>query len=341
MISLKRMSTSALAGLVMVGTMIGLSAGTAAAATPTADYQFQNTLSSSTGAAPSLTAIGFHTNSFITDSVDGVPQTVLRYPLNNGVQLSPTTGVVGNAVYTIAVLVRIDDIFGKQPGAAGTGWVRLVDFKHGSPDSGLYDYRGQLNLYPDIYGTESPAPLVDGVYEMVVLTRDSTGLVTGYVNGVQQFSFSDTLQDAVIDGHNTLRFFRDNTGTAPNEASSGAVARIELFSTALSASDVAALTPAGAPTLRVAPRSGAPGTNLSVSGGGFSPGEQVNVSYKTGLAAPNPAAVVICSSTVSPVGTYSCSGSIPSTNPGTTGVHHIQATGVTSHLHANSTFTLL
>jgi hypothetical protein len=197
--------------------------------------------------------------------------------------------VVGNDFYTIAVSARIDNILGNQPGAAGTGWLRLVDFKHGSLDSGLYDYRGQLNLYPDACGTESPAPLVDGVYEMVVLTRDSTGLVTGYVNGVQQFSFSDSSNDAVIDSHNTLRFFRDNTGTAPNEASSGAVARIELFNTALSASDVAALTAAGAPTLFIAPRSGAPGAALSVSRGGFTAGEQVNVTYKTGLASPSPA----------------------------------------------------
>jgi hypothetical protein len=178
---------------------------------------------------------------------------------------------------------------------------------------------------------------------MVVLTRDSTGTVTAYVNGVQQFTYDDsTSQYAVIDSSNTLRFFRDNdSGGATGEDSSGAVARIELFNSALSSTDVASLTPTAHPTVRVTPNSGSPLTSITASGGGFSPGETVKVIYKTGLVAPKAAKVILCSVTVSDVGTYSCNGTIPAkTSAGARGAHKVMAKGGTSHEKATTTFTL-
>ena len=79
----------------------------------------------------------------------------------------------------------------------------------------------------------------------VVLTRDGSGQVVGYVNGRPQFAFLDSGNDGVIVG-DTLRFFKDDGG----EESAGAVARIRLFDTALSAAEVAALDrPNPAPAL--------------------------------------------------------------------------------------------
>jgi hypothetical protein len=76
----------------------------------------------------------------------------------------------------------------------------------------------------------------------VVLTRNAAGNVVGYVNGVRQFSFSDTANRAVIDGNDTLRYFKDNvSGGSGGEHSAGSVARIRLYDRALSADQVAAL----------------------------------------------------------------------------------------------------
>jgi CSLREA domain-containing protein len=60
--------------------------------------------------------------------------------------------------------------------------------------------------------------------------------VVGYVDGIQQFSFSDTSGDAVIDANNALRFFRDNQ--SGSEHSAGSVARIRLYDTALTAVEI-------------------------------------------------------------------------------------------------------
>lgn len=209
--------------------------------TPKADYQFQVTRSSAVGTAPALTDIGPGTNAFTTAAVDGTSHKMLSFPKDNGVQLSPTTGVISNGTYTIVALFEFDDV---------SSWRRIVDFKNGTHENGLYVKNGDLEFYPHEIG--SGAPIAANTYVQVALTRDSSGTVVGYVNGVQQFSFADTGNDAVIDSNNTLRFFRDNesgTGCCPDEESGGSVARIRLYDSALKASQVAALD--RLPSLRI------------------------------------------------------------------------------------------
>jgi uncharacterized repeat protein (TIGR01451 family) len=202
-------------------------------ATPTlvADYQFANVYTSSVGRDPALVDIGSGTNSFATDTVRGASQTVLVFPTGNGLQLSPTSGVFANVAYTIAALVRLDTI---------SGYGRIFDFKNATSDDGLYDLDGNLVFFPEVGG--SAAPIVAGAYVHVVLTRAADGTVTGYVNGVQQFSFVDSANLGVIDSSNVLRFFKDDNAV-PNENSSGAVARIRIWDGALTAAQVAALEP--------------------------------------------------------------------------------------------------
>jgi hypothetical protein len=78
---------------------------------------------------------------------------------------------------------------------------------------------------------------------------------------------------------------------------------------------------------------------VTVSGGGFLVGETVKISYKTGLASP--ASVLICSTTASASGSYSCSGHIPSgSSAGALGSHSIVAKGVTTKRKPKSTFSL-
>ena len=209
------------------------------AQTVKADYRFQNSRSSTIAGAPDLTDIGPGANTFVTATVDGSPRAVLQFPEGNGLRLAPTTGVVPNDVYTIVVLFEFDTT------GAGTAYKRVLDFKNGTSDSGLYILSGNLSFFPGFTGTTLLAP---NTYYQVVLTRDAAGIVTGYVDGVQQFTFSDTSQIAVIDSSNALRFFRDNESGGPSgEHSGGSVARIRLFDTALTAAQVAALDRIAAP----------------------------------------------------------------------------------------------
>ncbi len=197
---------------------------------PTAHYQFRNSRASSVGGVPALADIGSGTNTFATAAVDGASSTVLRFPKGNGLRLSPTTRAVSNNTYTIVALFELNFV---------NGFRRVVDFKSGTSDNGLYLQSGLLRFFPSVQGT---TPVAANAYVQVALTRDAAGTVVGYVNGVQQFSFSDASNHAVIDTSNALRFFKDNTsGGAGGEESAGSVARIRLYDSALTAEQVAAL----------------------------------------------------------------------------------------------------
>lgn len=207
--------------------------GCGSAPVPTADYQFNGTTRACRNAAPALTGLG--TTSFAIESVDGKNWKVQRFDDDSGLQLSPTTNEVASDVYTIVVLFRI---------SAPDGFVRLIDFRNGTADSGLYSQNGHLSFYNIAAGT---TPTIGTTFVQVALTRASNGTVVGYVDGTQQLSFPDSASQGVLLDE-TLRFFQDNTsGGGGNEASPGAVARIRLYDKALTASEVAALNqlPAG------------------------------------------------------------------------------------------------
>jgi CSLREA domain-containing protein len=222
----------ALALATLVSVLVLFPSSSASALTPPkADYRFQNTRSTSVWNAPSLKEIGPRDNTFTTATVDGAPRKVLHFPRGNGVKLSPTTSVVPNDTYTILILFELDSV---------DGFRRIIDFKNATSDNGLYVQNGNLRLFPSPSGTGTP--IAANQYVQVALSRDSGGTVAGYVDGVQQFSFTDSSGEAVIDANNALRFFRDNqSGGASTEHSEGSVARIRLYDVALSAGDVGAL----------------------------------------------------------------------------------------------------
>jgi hypothetical protein len=223
----------ALTALISIVLLFASPRSASAQSSPTADYRFQNTKTSSVGTTvPALTDIGPGTNTFTTATVDGASRRVLSFPQGNGLKLSPTTGVIPNGgTYTIVVLFELDSV---------SGYRRIIDFKNGTNDRGLYVHEGKLEFFPHASGTSTP--ITANTYVQVVLTRDaSSGTVVGYVDGAQQFSFTDTAGDAVIDSSfNTLRFFRDNEaiGGVSTEHSAGSVARIRLYNTALVDPDV-------------------------------------------------------------------------------------------------------
>lgn len=99
---------------------------------------------------------------------------------------------------------------------------------------------------------------------------------------------------------------------------------------------------ASAPTATVSPASGVAGSSVTASGGGFRPGESVKVSYATGLSAPDPTGVVVCTAKATTSGTYRCPGRIPSgTSAGADGAHSVKASGGSSGLTVAATFTLV
>ncbi|MDB5970424.1 MAG: blue (type 1) copper domain protein [Hydrocarboniphaga sp.] len=211
-----------------------IAAASAAAGEPTADYQFNDSLSSSANKkkAPPLVLLASG-NTYVTTTVDGVERQVLQFPLHAGLQLQPTTKLVGNGDYTIAVLAGIDDISGRR---------RLVDFKSGTSDSGLYEVSGTLSFPPAANGS-SPAAATPGEFHQYVLTRNSsTGRLAGYLDGLPTFAVTDSGNLGVIGPENALRFFFDNTtdGTTGEDAS-GQVARIRLFPAEMNSEAVAQL----------------------------------------------------------------------------------------------------
>jgi len=239
--------------------------------TPTADYRFEHSLFNSAGAAIALSDLGPGTNTFKKEKVGTGKRWVYTFPQGNGV-IGPAS--VSSDAYTIAVQFRL---------ANTAGWERLVDFKNGTEDPGFYDLNGTLQFYP--YGGGTDVVIQPNVYAMAVLTRDASGTLTGYVNGVQQFQLADPDSHGVISADNVLRFFRDNdSGCACDEDSAGAVARIELFDSVLTPAEVAALpTAPPKPTLVLAPNKGTPGTSFTITGGNFGPFESVKITETDAL----------------------------------------------------------
>ena len=95
---------------------------------------------------------------------------------------------------------------------------------------------GTLYFYPLASGPS--ATIAASNYVQVVLTRDASSNVVGYVNGVQQFSFVDTQNYATLAGEpEMLRFFKDDS----TEDAPGAIARIRLYDKVMPPTQVASL----------------------------------------------------------------------------------------------------
>jgi hypothetical protein len=192
-----------------------------------ADYRFQNSLASSVGTPPDLTLIS--TGQFFTNiAVDGTSRTVLRFPQGKSLQLVPTTTVFPSNAYTIVILFRFDTV---------ASWRRLLDLKNAVGDQGLYVQDGKLNLYPS--SIVSGVCITNDTWHQVVVTRDVSGTVNIYSDGVLRLTFNDAATGYLtVSSAAAMRFFKDEGST---EESAGYIARIRNFATALSASEVVAL----------------------------------------------------------------------------------------------------
>jgi hypothetical protein len=296
-------------------------ASTASAATLTADYRMLGSRASSVAGAPDLVDIGTVANTFGSERVGRKTEDVLDFGVNDGVSVA-TGGMLPRDSYSVAVYFRFDLV---------NGYRRILDFQGGTADSGLYDLNSALDFYPVVAGGST---LTAGAYHQVVFTRDSTGVATAYLDGTQVLQFTDSTNLALLND-DLLRFFRDNeSGGATGEASSGAVERVRLYSGALSASDVTALSNALPKAKVKGPATAARGASITLKGSNFGPGESVALSIKDSAGTTRS----LGTATSSVPGAFTTHVTIPSTLA--SGAAVITATGATSGLTKNAKITL-
>ena len=197
-----------------------------------ADYRFDGNYASSVAGAQEAFPSG--TNAFASESVAGCQRPVLTFPANSGVAIKTKDLIgVGPTVgpYTIIALLRLEL-------TPAEDYIRVINwFQSLQNDNGLYLHYGLLDFYDnnvDPLNHEGTAVIEANRYTEVAVTRDASKLITGYVNGVQQFTYTDALDQAVSPSYGNIYFFQDNG----DEESAGAVARIRLYDSALSASQI-------------------------------------------------------------------------------------------------------
>jgi hypothetical protein len=191
------------------------------AASLTHDYQLNGSLADSLG-GPSLVANGGTLN-----------PTNYSFGANQGLSLS--NGFTNTADYSIATTFNLANL---------SGYGRLIDFQNRTSDTGLYNLNTALNFYNITTGAAGAfSPNVDA---LLVVTRNAgTNAFVGYVNGIQQISFTDSSSLAVFSAPNNIAHFFIDDLVVPNEASAGVVDRIRIYNGALTAAEVAALSTGG------------------------------------------------------------------------------------------------
>jgi len=198
-----------------------------ASAQVVADYQFMNNLQSAVPGAPDLVPLG--AGGFVPTVVDGAPVTGWAFPVQTGLDLD-VTGLVGSDVYSVVMLFEAQEVY---------DYAKLLDTQDRVIDEGLYFEDHDLEFYDEDNGVTDL--IVAGNYYQVVVTRDGAGNYVGYVDGVEQLSFSDSSDYGVISPADRMVFFRDDFDTSDGENTAGTVVRIRLYDNALTPSEVATL----------------------------------------------------------------------------------------------------
>ncbi|HEV3408824.1 MAG TPA: LamG-like jellyroll fold domain-containing protein [Chthoniobacterales bacterium] len=203
--------------LALLATTFLLAITTASAQTPNHLYDFNGSYADAFG-GPAMVPDGGTLN-----------PTNYTFAANQGLNLSNALANTGN--YTVLIDFSFSNL---------SGYRKILDFKDRGPDAGLYNRSTELYFYP-VVGGPAGAFVADTLARMV-LTRDAvTNQITGYVNGVQQFSFTDSSGLGIFTGPNgIMRFFEDDFSTG-GEASAGLVDRIALWDSVLSPAQVATL----------------------------------------------------------------------------------------------------
>jgi hypothetical protein len=141
-------------------------------------------------------------------------------------------------VYTIAITLAFDEL---------TGWRKVVDFKQGAIDEGLYAHDRLFSF------VESANPEIDieaadkdkldsSVPFTAAITRDDNAMMVGYINGRMQWSLTDSAGVGTFTAQNGRAMFAvDDDIQGGAESSGGVLREIRIWDTALTAAQVGAL----------------------------------------------------------------------------------------------------
>jgi hypothetical protein len=189
-----------------------------------ADYIFEDNLSGSINGALDIEYLG-DSAVYENGTVDGIAVRAIQIELDSGLNLDLSQWAICDD-YTLVLHGYIDDVM---------GYKKLIDFRNLAGDGGLYNREGFLSFVP---GNEAPNNrMVANEYFQLVVTRDSSHLVTTYINGEVQFSFTDNSLSTRMCSTNQFNFFVDDLSTNV-ESPRGAVARVTIYDHALSSEEV-------------------------------------------------------------------------------------------------------
>jgi hypothetical protein len=142
---------------------------------------------------------------------------------NQGLRLE-SPGIAADH-YSIGIEFSLDSV---NP---TSGWHKILDFDDRQIDTGLYVYlEGTLCFYALNFYEGPPGTFQAQVLSDLLITRDgTTRQVRVFVDGVEQISFIDSLDEAVVGVDSVLTFFEDDAETQFRETGSGFVSDIEVF----------------------------------------------------------------------------------------------------------------
>ena len=162
------------------------------------------------------------------NEVSGRTKIVYRFKRNCGVQFD--NALAGNfldSTYSIELYFVFDEV---------NGYRRVIDWKNRKSDYGAYVFNGQLYFYPFV--SSDSAPVVAGQYTYYVATRNgATKNLKIYTDTKTEINFTDDNNDGLIDTSHVLNFFQDDL-QVQNEASSGAVALLNLYNYVLDSATI-------------------------------------------------------------------------------------------------------
>lgn len=195
---------------------------------PVADFGFDDGFTDSQGNAADLIPLAPDLGGFLDLDINGEPRPAWVFSPGGGFSLA-LDGLVPSDTYSVAILLVMDDT---------DAYGKILDTSARASDTGLYAQGQDLRLYNTIPASNLGRFGADAWHQIVV-TREASGLYTGYIDGRQEFSGDDG-GVGVVSVEGLLHFFADDLVTE-GEQTGGAVARIRLYDTALPASLVQAL----------------------------------------------------------------------------------------------------
>lgn len=213
----------------------GAFSSSASAAAQLADYAFDGSLASDVGTAPDLVYLGT-AESYSTVMIDGNSVSVLDFELGSGLRFA-SGGPMDE--YTVAMRIRLD---------TNPSWQKLVDVSNLADDTGMYLF----NNIAEFFGA-SPEPSFNSAWETLdteffelLLSRSAVDdTVRVFIDGIEQFSFVDNGDAAVVNSEGILHFLVDDMVTSGGESPVGQVDRIRVWDAALTDEEIAGLYVSG------------------------------------------------------------------------------------------------